>query len=672
MVQAAAALILLLLGLLPIANWIPGGHDAPWYHDRLDGWLSGGAIALGVGIIAAIAIRRVQLRWAGTGYGARPDLIWDAIAARWRDAGARADAVVAIAVTGICAFIARTVLSARPLLIDEIIQLYQAGIFASGHLVAKAAPHPEFFSSMHLIDWGGKVYGQFPAGGAAMLAIGVLLHAAWLVGPVAAGAGVFLFARLVRRIEWRNRTALAALLLFAFAPFCLFLGGSMMNHVTETAWLLGAALSLAIATADEDAHPRAALWCGLALGMATSIRPVDGAVFAIPTAIWLLSRARRGGRHVTALLLSGAGVAIPVLVLLYVNTQQTGHALRFGYIEMWGKSHELGFHESPWGPAHTPMRGLELVNLYLLRLQTYFFETPAPSLLFATFALAFVPRLSSFDKWMLACGGGLLLAYFAYWHDGFYLGPRFMLPLAPWIALWTARLPAVLDARGAPRGLVNGVVAAGITALLVGAMSLVPLRAEQYRNGMLTMRFDVDAIAREHGVTHGLVLVRESWGAQLVARMWGVGVPRVDAEHMYRSFDACRLEQALTETEVEGDSVRGLVRRLAPYAPDSARLRTLAGLPDTTVRFLPGSTITARCVNRLREDQAGFTLYPPLLNVRGNDDVYVRDLHARDSIILPSYRGRPIWLLTKDTVIGGQLHFAPVNIDSMWREWRAN
>ena len=46
----------------------------------------------------------------------------------------------------------------------------------------------------------------------------------------------------------------------------------------------------------------------------------------------------------------------------------------------------------------------------------------------------------------------LLLSYFAYWHDGFYLGPRFMLPLAPWLALWTARLPAVLrGAAASPR-----------------------------------------------------------------------------------------------------------------------------------------------------------------------------------------------------------------------------
>ena len=138
------------------------------------------------------------------------------------------------------------------------------------------------------------------------------------------------------------------------------------------------------------------------------------------------------------------GIAIPIAALLAVNTAQSGHPFEFGYITMWGKSHELGFHEAPWGFPHTPARGLELINLYLLRLQSYFLETPVPSLLFATGALALTRQLTAFDRYILVGSGLLLLSYFAYWHDGFYLGPRFLLPLAPWLALWTARFPAAL------------------------------------------------------------------------------------------------------------------------------------------------------------------------------------------------------------------------------------
>lgn len=656
-----AALVLLIFGLLPIANWIPGGHSAPAYGERLMGWLWGAAIAVLAGVLAAILSRGAPRLW--------PTGLWSRIAGRWRAGGRRVDVLIAGTVFVVCAVVARVVFSAKPLLIDEIISLYQARILASGHLWLPAPAHPEFTSAMHLLDWGGKVYGQFPAGGPAMLAIGTLLHAEWLVGPAATAIGAFLFARLLRRINLGDGTALAALLLYSFAPFTVFLGGSMMNHVTETAWLLGAALALAIATTDDAAHPRAALAMGLAFGVAAAIRPTDAAAFAIPSAVWLLWRARLGPHHVRAVVMSGIGVAIPLALLFYVNLQQTGHPFRFGYIEMWGTSHELGFHQAPWGPAHTPARGIELINLYLLRLQDYLFESAGPSLLFATFALGLTRRCRGFDRWVLAASGLLLLAYFAYWHDGFYLGPRFMLPLAPWLALWTARLPAVLTERRFSAAVVRGTVAAGVTALLFGAVKAVPLRFEQYRLGMLSMRFEVPQLAQAHGVHDAVVLVRESWGAQMMAAMWGIGVSRMDAEHIYRTTDACRMQTEILATQQDRGDATEFERRLAAAPNDSAKLVSVHNLPDTTVRFVPDQPLSNLCVRRLTEDRAGFTVYPPFMLVRGDGNVYVRDLHARDSLLMAEYAGRPVWLVTKASAVGSPLRFERVSLDSMRREW---
>ncbi len=677
----AAALFLLLFGLLPIANWIPGGHDAPQYHEWLTGWLSGGGILAGVLVVLVIVLRSMPEWWLP---GA-----WGRIAARWRRSRWVADAALGGAVAITCAAVSRLVLSARPLLIDEIIQLYQARIFASGRLWLPLPAHPEFTSAMHLLDWQGKVFGQFPAGGPAMLMLGVLVGAAWLVGPVCTGVGVWFFARLVRRIEPHDGAALAAVLLFAFSPFVVFLGGSMMDHVSETMWLLGAALALAHAVGDDDAHPFAALLTGTCLGIAATIRPLDALVFALPTACWLAARVVRPAghgsrdvghagptrperrRHFVALIASGIGVAVPVAAMLAVNAAQTGHPLLFGYIAMWGKTHALGFHASPWGPPHTPARGVELVNLYLLRLQVYFLETPAPSLLFATGALALTRRLEPWDRWMLAVGGGLLLAYFAYWHDGFYLGPRFMLPLAPWLALWTARFPSRLADRGASVPLQRAMVATGMLALVMALTGWVPIRARQYRNGMLSMRLDAPGAARAAGVHDAVVLVRESWGAQLVARLWALGVTRPETEHIYRSTDACALDSVITSVERDhGDSTE-VERRLGPLVADSARLITIHDLPDTTVRFLPGSTLRPECVRRLIEDRAGFTVYPPFLLARGDSNRYLRDLHADDSVLVDANPGRPLWLLTEDPEIGGGLRFHRVSPDSMEQEWRA-
>ena len=59
----AAALILLVFGLLPIANWIPGGHDAPWYSQRLSEWITGTVIVIGTGILVLVALRSRPGLW---------------------------------------------------------------------------------------------------------------------------------------------------------------------------------------------------------------------------------------------------------------------------------------------------------------------------------------------------------------------------------------------------------------------------------------------------------------------------------------------------------------------------------------------------------------------------------------------------------------------------------
>jgi len=657
-----AAVLLLAFGLLPIANWIPGGHEAPWYGDRISLWLSGGAILVGVLAIAAMVFNRHPALWR--------EGAWSSLANRWHEAGRPADVAIATLAGLFYGVVSRVVLSAKPLLIDEVVQVWQARVFAAGKLFLPVSDHPEFTGVMHLVDITDKVFGQFPAGGPLMLSPGALVGAEWIVGPLFAAAGVFVFARLMRLLETSHGVALAALLIYAFAPFTFFLSGSMMNHVTATAWLLGAALALVHATRDESPRPVAALVMGLCLGIAATIRPLDAAAFALPAAAWLLWRLRMGSGQIRPLLLSGAGVALPIAGLLWVNSVWTGDPLRFGYIELWGVTHELGFHASPWGFPHTPARGVELVNIYLLRLQTYFLETPAPSLLFATGALLLTRRLSGFDRWMLAGSGLLLLSYFAYWHDGFYLGPRFLLPLSPWLALWTARLPSRLADSAVPLHLRRATTATGVAALLISLLMLVPIRWQQYRNGMLSMRWDVDAAARDAGVPDGaLVLVRESFGGQLIARMWGLGVSRTDAEMIYRSTDSCELDRVLGVVESEGGVAERVHELIAPHRADSTRLVAQYLSPDTTLRTIPGAQVAGRCARRIIEDRAGTSLFAPMLLARDKRIEFVRDLHARDTLIWARGSGRPLWLVTQAVEPGSPLRFEPVNVDSAVAEW---
>jgi hypothetical protein len=658
---AAVASIVAVFGFLPIVNWIPGGRDAPWYGDVAGGWASGTTIALGIGVVLAIASRRMPLWREGALRGLdrlspRAESVWIA--------GVAAVALLAYLV------IAQTVFSARPLLVDEIVQVRQARIFASGHLWQPTDAAREFLSTLLMVDVGPRTYGQFPPGGPAMLALGELFRATWVVTPAFAAASVVLFGMLLRDVERRTTVRILALLLFAFAPFVALMAGSHMNHVTCGTWLLLGALGAVRSNTGDGPRPGWAWLGGLGFGIAATIRPGDAAAFALPAAAWWLASAVREPRRWRDALAAAAGVAVPAAVVAWVNWRTTGAPLAFGYQILWGNEVAPGFHATPWGEPHTPALGLELVSLYFLRLQTYLFESPVPSLLPVIGSLVLTRRLTGPDRYLLAGSAGLVAFYFAYWHDGFYLGPRFMYPLAPVLALWAGRLPSLVRERFGPGLAHRTTVFAGATSVMIGAATLLPIRVRQYQNGMLTVRWNVEAAEAAAGVRNSLVFVRESWGAQLVARMWVLGVSRTAAERLYRGVDACALETTISMLER-----RAAAGPLPPQAASDSLVLLLtdssAMVPSTPFsrssgpRYHAGRPYGPRCRERVQEEQAGYTVLESLLLARTNGNVYVRDLHGRNSVMLARYPDRPVYLVSAPPMVGAEPGFSRVDVDSM-------
>jgi len=342
--RVGAAALLTALSLLPIANWIRGGHSFALYSFALDGWWSGTLLALGAGIVLAIISGKRPGLWR-SGWWSRT-----ARAARLTSPGPAA--LLAAAATLLYAIVARMIFGGHPLLIDEIVQVWQARVYASGHLWVPTTGAPDLFGSMHVVDHAGKVFGQFPAGGPAMLALGSLIHAEWLVDPVFAGVGVYVWAALLRRIGEPTTTATSALIILALSPFALFMSGSHMNHVTTLTWIMAGLAGLVVVTGSERPRPLAALGLGLAFGLAGSIRPVDAFAFGAPAGLWLAWRALRDRTRIGDCALAALGMAIPLGATLWVNAQTTGHPLLFGYTLLWGPGHDLGFHAVPWGPPH--------------------------------------------------------------------------------------------------------------------------------------------------------------------------------------------------------------------------------------------------------------------------------------------------------------------------------
>jgi hypothetical protein len=304
--------------------------------------------------------------------------------------------------------------------------------------------------------------------------------------------------------------------------------------------------------------------------------------------------------------------------------------------------------------------------LYALRLQAYLFESSIPSLVPVLGALYLTRRLDRFDRYLLVSSALLVGMYFAYWHDGFIFGPRFVFALLPMLVLWTARFPSLVRERVgdglAYRGTWYGF---GVAAVLAGFVS-IPARTREYAHSFLPMRFDYLAPARVARVENALIFVRESWGTQLMARMWALGVPRSETELLYGKVDACVLETHISQLEHSTARDTAAFRALAPLLVDSAQVVKSPYSPDVTERYLPGSEYPAQCVRRIEEDRAGFTLIAPLLYRDWGTNVYARDMHERNAALIRQYPGRAVYLLrpaTSETGVVPQLY--PLRADSI-------
>ncbi|MBX3174171.1 MAG: hypothetical protein KF709_07145 [Gemmatimonadaceae bacterium] len=664
MVSRLVAALFVLLGVLPLAEWIPGGERDPEFFARWLDWGSGFGLCAGLGALGWYLSARREAG-APVAEASPPELSGVAPsgdnARDWRFA-----AILAGAALVLYAGIALVVFDGRPLLIDEIVHVLQARDYAAGHLFQPVREPREFYSIFHWVDVGAKSYGQYPPGGPAMLVPGVWLGAEWIVGPVAGALCVLLFHALLLAVEpdASQRFRRWSLVLFATAPFGAFMFGSHMNHATSLVWLLAAAVALAQAT-RPGASPWWGLATGLALGVAATIRPLDAGAFALPAGAWLAWRARAGRQEFAGWLLSGVGVALPMALMFWVNVQTTGHPLQFGYDLLWGTGHAIGFHEAPWGDAHTPARGVELLALYVTQLGTYLFESPFPSTLFAVLGLWFAAPPRAADRYLLSSVGLLALGYWAYWHDGYYLGPRFLFAAYPALILWSSRglrelLRRTAQRRHARRGVV---VFLGAT-LALSALSIVAVRLPAYSNHMYSMRLDPDEASARAGVRDALVLVQESWGARIVVQLWAAGVPRPSVERLYRRVDTCRLSLALDYGLSQDLQGAALESQLLPLVADSAFVELSGRSPDHTERVDARLRYPPSCEREIAEDVGGYTLYAPW-RVSGDGNVYLRWMPGREAEASRAFPGRPVYRVRRaGPAFDAPLVWTRISVDS--------
>ncbi len=549
----------------------------------------------------------------------------------------------------------------RPLLVDSIVQLFQAKIFASGRISAPVPAIPAFFMSQHMLFDSGRWYSQYPPGHSALLLPGVVAGAPWLVPILLSLVSAFALHRFAR-YAYDESTGRFTLLLLVLCPFFWFMGASYMNHVSTLAFV---ALFLWQFAAWEERGGAARLaGAGACLGVAFLSRPYTAAAIAAVFAAFGLVSAVRSGRRLH--LVAGA-LGFLALACLYpsYNALTTGRPFEPGYLKLWGPLHGLGFHLTPWGQRHTPLRGLrnELTDLQLLNL--YLFEWPVPALWPLGLALAGGWLDDRWSRRLLAGFLVLPLAYLFYWHRDSYLGPRFLYAGLAFVLPLTARAVVLALRRLGGRGvrLLGPVRAVDARRLVLGALVLcfvwsaavgIPGRTRVYATSLMGLKQDLPARVRAAGIGNALVFVKVDAGNRLMARLRGLGASASRAEMAYRTTDFCdlvRIERRARAETWTGARLDSALAARAGHAGTLVRATELNGDPTLRLRrsrLVPTLHLPRACADELAYDRSGYDLYTPHLldnrpDLRG-PLVVARDLRELDPKLQALYPDRPAYL----------------------------
>jgi hypothetical protein len=642
------ALVLLALGIVPMANIVAPGNGLQWWNQSVRLWT--------LWTIVVVALALLIARFAPRVPDALPALFeWGVL----RPSRRAFMALLAIAVTLLGVFFAWRLFGLEPLTIDELSLQWQGRLLAGGRLFAAAERLPEFFSTTQTVIVGERWFTHFPIGPAALLSPGVAAGVPWLVNPVLAAAAALLVYRFLASVTTEVE-ARAVALLFALSPFVAFMAATQLDHMPALVaiWTAVAALpSWAASTGSAQAR-RQAMLVGGGLGVAATIRPYDAALTAFVIGLFQLREIRRNhalARSVVAQVVVGC---IPVALLLAANAATTGDPLTFAYDALNGHAHRPGFHLDPMGELHTPRRGVFNVSAYLLRLDATLLGWPVPALLLVVAALALQWRATRWDELLLGLLGALLVGYWYFWGEGRALGPRFLFTAAPVFLLYVARLAGALrDRLSRPLWRRAATLLVPIWILLgwllpasVAQPNGVWALARRATEHPVAMRL-IDRAIEEQRLTNALVFVADGWRARLIARLSVLGARPFTAHKIVEYYDACMLQQLVDSAErmpVPPAERSRFVFATLDRAPRAVAVPGMA-IADQ-LSFEPGRALTPACADELAtavSNGADYVRYLPR-NATGRDGrlagdvVYARDFGTRNALLRERF-GTRVW-----------------------------
>lgn len=451
----------------------------------------------------------------------------------WRE-DARAAAPWSLVAVGFALLVALGALQGMAHVSDEVAYTLQSRLFAAGMRTGPATDVPSMLDYPFWVSAPAS-YSPFPPGWPALLAVGEVAGAPWLVNALLAGAVPLLVWGIAR--EWAGtRVAELAAVAAGLSPQLALLAGSRMAHVSVVVGL-GVAGLVVLRRRDP---PWAWLGAGLGVAYVVTARPFDAALLGGPLLVAGLLRAPGHLARLALVLPAAAGAA----VVFADNIALTGHALQFPmsvWLESWapggprpgcnalGFGADVGCMDVFGERGHTPAKALRIGVASVARLDKLLLGIPG-GLVLGLIGWFKMRRPAPFVVLALVLGG-----YALYWSPGLAYGARFYAPLLLLLPIGVAVVLGVL-----PRWFPH---AALVAVALVGGSRLLPTLADDYWCvGPGARRALEDA-----GVTDGVVLL-DARGTRPAS--WpALGVPGLTCDAM---LSAGSLFQDLDPTSPTG------------------------------------------------------------------------------------------------------------------------
>lgn len=426
----------------------------------------------------------------------------------------------------------------HPHVADEVVYLYHARFLANGTLTTTAPPVPEAFDVYLMQFDGDQWYPSPPPGWPALLAVGELAGAPWLVNPILAGINILLIYVLLNEL-YSRRVARIAILLLSLSPWFIFMAMNFMTHTFTLTCALCAWLG--VIWSRKTGRARWALLGGSFIGILSLIRPLEGLIIALLCGFWAIGI---GGKRLkfTSLVGLTLGTAFVGAVVFPYNQALTGDPtifpinaytdLRFGpnaNAYGFGPDRGMGWPIDP-NLGHSPLDGLINANLNIFSTNNELFGWSTGSLLLMTIFL-FSRRFHKVDYLMMAVIVAIFGVYFFYYFSG---GPDFgarywylmLLPLLVLTVRGIQNMEGLFSDKGSPPGLNSARVLLAVLFLsLFAFINYFPWRAIDKYFHYLGMRPDIRYLAQEYDFGKSLVLVK------------GVGHPDYASVAVYNPLD---------------------------------------------------------------------------------------------------------------------------------------